>query len=496
VAYVHRPRQKELAELLEREVPGKFRIVPHNQAHLDAQVLLDLPDIDSRFAAHLEITRRMLRRMLFPLWIQSVEKYADAQPRNLLARVAAGNDPGNFLFCLNKADQLPDAAEADRLREDYAARIAPVLSLDAPPRIFLISAKKPREFDLPELSRLLSRQKSPETLAHSRELAGRRRQRTLLAWLAAQDLPSRAKRLARLDDEASELLSQRLGVPLLESAVPAMIDDPAYRRVMTDGVFARRVARWPIVNVLYTLLAPLRLVVRENAAQGSFFAGGEALVDAHLKLAGGPISGLVQSVFAQLHQSDPAIAGLYAQRKLWDPMEAAAMQASLRQELVETVERQRQTVQSRLSGRAGIIAPLVRLLLTVGALIWFPFVQPVLHAFLASNSALGTARDLGILAVEVFSAQSLLLNGVFLLLWYLLIGSLLKWSTRRRVDRLLSRWKSAEYADPSLNLSTTALQWMDDLLKPIRNSRETMERLSQRVAELEAELREDAKSAA
>jgi hypothetical protein len=64
------------------------------------------------------------------------------------------------------------------------------------------------------------------------------------------------------------------------------------------------------------------------------------------------------------------------------------------------------------------------------------------------------------------------------------------------VDRLLSRWKSAEYADPSLNLSTTALQWMDDLLKPIRNSRETMERLSQRVAELEAELREDAKSAA
>lgn len=56
--------------------------------------------------------------MLFPVWIQSVEKYADIQPLNLLAKVAAGNDPGNFLFCLNKMDQV-SAEEAEELREDF-----------------------------------------------------------------------------------------------------------------------------------------------------------------------------------------------------------------------------------------------------------------------------------------------------------------------------------------------------------------------------------------
>src|SRR5580692_4538570 len=127
VAYVHRSRQADAKAILERHVPGKFRIVPHDEAKLGGQVLLDLPDIDSRFASHLEITRKMLRHMLFPIWIQSVEKYADVQPQNLLGKVAAGNDPGNFLYCLNKMDQVP-ADQAAELREDFGRRIQRVLA--------------------------------------------------------------------------------------------------------------------------------------------------------------------------------------------------------------------------------------------------------------------------------------------------------------------------------------------------------------------------------
>ena len=232
--------------------------------------------------------------------------------------------------------------------------------------MFLISARQAGAFDLPELSRLLSREKSADLLAQSRELAGRRRRGTLLAWLQGQDLPGRAERLRRLDDEAAELLSQRLGVPLVESAVPAMTDDPAYRMVMTDDVFARRVARWPIINLLHSLLAPLRILIRENAAAGSFFGGAEALVDAHFKITGGSVATLLQSAFGQLYQTDPAVAGLYAGRKLWEPMEAQMAEARLRRELVDTVQRQRQIVLSRLSGKSGIISPLFRVLLTIG----------------------------------------------------------------------------------------------------------------------------------
>src|SRR5688572_1184106 len=120
VAYVHHAQVPAIKPLLDREAPGRYKIVVHSIEHLRRQVLLDLPDIDSQFESHLELTRKMLRHMLFPIWIQSVEKYADQQPQKLLAAVAAGNDPANFLFVLNKADQVSDAA-TEELRDDFAA---------------------------------------------------------------------------------------------------------------------------------------------------------------------------------------------------------------------------------------------------------------------------------------------------------------------------------------------------------------------------------------
>ncbi len=160
----------------------------------------------------------------------------------------------------------------------------------------------------------------------------------------------------------------------------------------------------------------------------------------------------------------------------------------LRRELTETVQRQRELVLSKLSGRAGIIAPFIRILLTIGALLWFPFVQPVLQTILTAHSAIGTVRDVGILVVEVISAESLLRNAIFLIIWYLLIWSILRWSTKHRVERLLTRWKSADYADDSLNLTTRSLAWIDELLEPIHDARQTTEDLARRVEELRGEL--------
>jgi GTPase Era involved in 16S rRNA processing len=489
IAYAHHDRAAALRELLEKQVPGKYRLVQHENQRLSRQVLLDLPDIDSRFAEHLEIVRRMLRHMLFPIWIQSVEKYADAQPQVLLGKVAAGNDPTNFLFCLNKADQLPAGdGSAEQLRNDYASRMAKVLSLSAPPRVYMISAIHPLTLDFPELSRLLSQEKSTQSLSQSRELASRQRQRSALAWLTAQNLAERAARMARVEEQASELLSERLGVPLVENVVPAVLDDAAYRMVMTDGVFARRVARWPIVAVIHSLLSPLRLLIRENAAPGTFFGGAAALIDSHLTRQKNPLANLLQSAFAQLHQSNPAIAGLYQQRKLWESADAAAAESRLRDEWIDTINRQRQTLMSRLHGRAGFIAPIFRVLLTIGALLWFPFVQPILDVFLQPNSLVHSLRDLPLVLVEVFSAAALLKSAVFLAIWYLIIYGLLRWDTRRRVDRLLSRWKTARNTDPDLNLTTSALRWIDDLLQPIVAEREQTENLAMRVQTLQNEL--------
>src|SRR5687768_3288035 len=244
VAYAHVSQAAVVEALLAREVPGKFRVVTHDNAALSRQVLLDLPDVDSHYADHVATTRRMLRHMLYPVWIQSVEKYADQQPQKLLAAVAAGNDPANFVFALNKIDQLV-AAEGEgavaELRDDFAKRIARTLKLPQPPAVRMISALSPQQFDLPALREQLSREKSTQIVKKSFELAGRQRTRSLLAWLDEQRLPARAERLKRLQDEAEELTAARLGVPLVEAAIPRLLDDPAHRLAMIDAVMSRRV---------------------------------------------------------------------------------------------------------------------------------------------------------------------------------------------------------------------------------------------------------------
>jgi hypothetical protein len=495
VAYAHAKQAEGVARLLEREVPGRYRIVTHEVPRLFHQVLLDLPDVDSHYASHLEVTRRMLRHMLYPVWIQSVEKYADLQPQRLLAAVAAGNDPANFIFCLNKIDQVVAAegeAAAAELRQDFAKRIARTLALDGqPPRVCMISAIHPDRYDLPQLRDTLTQQKTQQAVRHSLDLAERARGRTLLAWLDDQDLPTRAERLRRLQIEAEELTSQRLGVPLLESAIPRLLDDPAHRLSTTDDVMVRRVARWPIVNVAHALLWPITAIWRRNvtATPGGRVAqpAAEALVDAYLDAGDRPLAQLVRTTFALLHQSHPAVAHLYRDRKLWEDLPADEAAADLRQTLTAAVERQRAAAVSRLAGKGGVIRPLFRVLLTIGALLWFPFVQPVLET-IALNDWQYAIPKLGVLAVQLFGVTYLLKNVTFLLLWFGILWLLIRWDTQRKVNRLLARWRTADAADPSLNLASAALEWLDQMLDPIRRARERAEGLVKRTDELRASL--------
>ncbi len=195
IAYAHESQVSPLRDLLERTIPGRFTIVAHRLSHLTKQILLDLPDIDSRYAEHIDLTRRLLRHMLFPIWIQSIEKYADLQPQKLLASVAEGNDPANFLFCLNKSDQL-DGAAIEEIRTDYGKRLGRVLKLTGAPRVYLISAIHPDDFELPQLREQLSQEKSAQDLGRSIELAELQQQRSVLHWVDEQNLPERAERCA------------------------------------------------------------------------------------------------------------------------------------------------------------------------------------------------------------------------------------------------------------------------------------------------------------
>lgn len=497
VAYAHVDAEPALRAMLEREVPGRFRIVTHELPDLRRQVLLDLPDIDSHYKSHLAVTRAMLRHMLYPVWVQSIEKYADLQPQQMLAAVAAGNDARNFIFCLNKADQLDAAvardggpSPANELREDFAVRIARTLSLPTPPQVLLVSAKYPTRHDMPALRELLARQKSGEAVRVSKERAGLRQDRSLLDWVASQGLAERAERLGRLRRDAEELAAERLAVPLIEQVIPRIADDPATRAALTDEILVGRVARWPLVTLIHTLLSPLFALARTMGAKhAATLRGPDALVDYYLKgdggASGGPSFGwsaaaAVRSTFAQLRQSQPALSNLYGHNKLWEDMEADAAAGDLSRRLAEAVERQRKVACERLAGRHGVVAPLARWLLTLGALLWFPIVQPVLEAILKGQVDRSSWQQLAGLLVQVLGVNYLLKSAGFLLIWFLVLWLALRWNTQRRVSRLLGRWRMADDPDPTLNLATQCLQWVDGLTEPVRLAHERTADLARR----------------
>jgi GTPase SAR1 family protein len=488
VAYVHASREAAARDLLEAEVPGRYEIVTHTVDDVARQVLVDLPDFDSHFADHVEITRRLLRYMLFPVWIQSVEKYADRQPRDLLREVTAGNAPGNFIFCLNKIDQLV-AREGDdaarQIRDDYAARLARAIGLTEPPAVLTISAIQPDRWDLPQLRTMLAREKPHELVQHSRELAVTRQIQTLLSWFDGQRLAERRERLARTEEHARELVMDRLATPLIEQAVPALMADAGLQAALADEVMQRRVNRWPIVGPLHVLLEPLIGALRGRLAGGlARPAALETFVASHLHAGGRPLTARVQSAFAHLHQASPEAGPLYGSHRLWEPMHAEAAAQELEHSLAAGLEHQREMMRRRLARGWGPLGWLARVTLTIGAAVWFPIAQPMLDAWLRAEAG----PSLLAVAVGVFSASHLLRSVASLAIYFVFIWLALQWHSRRQVDRWLERWKRADPLDPDESLTARVLGWSEDLLDPIRRQRERLEDLLGRAAQIRSAL--------
>jgi len=484
IAYVHSSQVEALRQLLNRIVPDRYRIISHDVNDLKRQVLVDLPDIDSQFTSHLQVTRALLRHMLYPLWLVSIEKYADRQPQQLLARVADGNAPRNFVFCLNKVDQLGnDSVAMTELRDDYARRVQLTLALPETPRVFMVSAKSPENYELPQLRDALRRQKSSDDVRQSKMLAGARQDRALVRWLDDQQLPARVRTLQQMQDDAEELAAARIGEPLLETVLPRLMDDPETRGALTEEILTERVAHWPVVRLIHTLLSPLFTLVRGATSRNSApLQSVDGLVDIAFKETRCAPADLIQTTFAQLRQTRPAIADLYSHHKLWEPVAAELAAAELRRELAATLRRQRDAAREKLSSRSTAGAP-IRWLLTIGALLWFPFIQPILkHVLVVDQSVWKSGAYIAEQLVEVLGVDYLLKSAGFLIIYFVALWLALRWNTQRQVTKLARTWRDGEEADPAVNVFAQTVEWLNNLSSPLRDARERLESLATRAA--------------
>lgn len=492
IAYAHQVQESPLRRLLEREVPGQFEIVVHEEPALVRQVLLDLPDFDSHYTAHLDITRRMLRHMLFPVWLQSIEKYADRQPRELLQKVTAGNDPRNFIFCLNKVDQLEAAGEwsaAEEIRRDFAERLQQTLDLSDAPRVWMISGLRRDAFELPDLRDVLMQQRSEAVVSESRQRAVRRQASSLVRWIDGQQLPERFDRLRRLEEQAHEELTARVAAPIVETTVAGIVRDPGWAASVSDDTMRRRVARWPVLSVLHLLLEPLLAALRGRVipTSATLQASGADVVGRHLGNLPTSLSMLVQGTFAQLQQSSPLMSQLYASQRLWDTMSADQQAGSLRARLVAVLETRAEAVRQRFTQEDHPLRSAARFLVTIGAALWFVALQPVLEMYLSDSRI----ERLVLIFVQVFSVAFLLKSLAFLAAYFVILWMVLRWRTQQQVEAALRRGRRGE-PDLPAQLASATLEWVQDLLTPLRRTREQVASLILASQRLSASIRRPA----
>lgn len=477
-AYCHKAVVAQVRQRLDAQAGGQYSIVEHDVDDLAAQVLLDLPDIDSHYTSHIDLTRRMLSLMLFPIWIQSHEKYADAEAMKLLEQVTQGNAPENLLFCISKADQLVAGhgqAAVQQVCEDYARRIKDRLSLGGPPRVWPISTVKPEMSKLAELRQLLSRQKSEQEVRFARELAVRHRTRMIVQWADRQNLPQRAERLSGLGERVHVAVGERIHEPLMQQ-IYQLMQDPVYHQAVLDMCLDEHMKRWPLLGVVQSVMSLFTSILRwRSGAQRAGGLGVDGVVSGALEEVG--LGSRVCNVFSQLQRSDPEVLRLYRHLKLWEPSVADHWADVLSRQLVDRLSRQSRQVAAQLSGRsANSLMYSFRVLLTVGALVWFPIIQPLVQTLLEGTMQLSVAQ-LGLGIVKILSVGALLSNVSFLLLWFFILWVLVRYSAQRKIERALERGGRL-VADADSHSSADALEvWHRKLLEPITGRIERFQRL-------------------
>ncbi|MDB5325658.1 MAG: hypothetical protein JWM57_1227 [Phycisphaerales bacterium] len=465
LAYAHKDDAPAVRAMLGAQVPEQFDLVTHTIDSARRRVLLDLPDIDSVWAGHLDLTRSLLRHMLFPIWVQSVEKYADAQPLQLLAKVSAGNSAENFLFVLTKADLLAarhGVPAVEELKADYAERVGRACTLTEPPRVFAVDSLHGR-FDLDALREMALAVRSEKAVASARQLARQQQAKTLHQWLLQQRVDDRLAAAQRLLSEAESLIGLRLAEPLTDRVTAALAADGAARGGLVEPAVRSRLSYWPIVTVIDAVLGPVVAAFRGRSAPATSTPEGSS-----------DTARRVRGVFSDLAQRDPQLLALYANTKLWEHDASERAAATLDAQLDDAIDAHRKTILVA-AGRPSLLMRLLAPIVTLGAALWFPIVQPVLELYLQGTVTDFTRASL-LLIVQLLGAQYLIRSVGILAIYFVALWMLLRWASYRRVDRALRQSTDATHP------AAAVLTWSGRLLDPLRQHVTKLKTLGDRIA--------------
>src|SRR5262249_61081377 len=139
----------------------------------------------------------------------------------------------------------------------------------------------------------------------------------------------------------------------------------SWSAAVTEDTMRRRVARWPVLNMLHLLLAPLLAALRGRIIPTTRMIenNSDEVVRSHVARLPLPLSLTVQAAFAQLQQASPLISQLYVDGRLWEPLHAEQQVGELAHRLAGVLDARAAAVRDRLSRGGGPMPALVRFML-------------------------------------------------------------------------------------------------------------------------------------
>jgi GTP-binding protein EngB required for normal cell division len=173
----------------------------HDADALRDLVLMDFPDFDGYKAEHRLVVRALAPKLDCVVWVVSPEKYSDETFYEALKESEVHRS--NFLFVLNKADQLKASAGADgrtalrSVKDDFARRLKEEAGIESP-LVFGVSA----------LSGVEAGEEAGADFTRFRDLLMRRRDEKEIASAKTVNLLLRAPRL--VNEVRAEINLERL----------------------------------------------------------------------------------------------------------------------------------------------------------------------------------------------------------------------------------------------------------------------------------------------
>lgn len=414
-AYCHRADEDVFrTRMVDRA--DRVKLSLHNRDPLKNVVLIDFPDFDSRFTAHLADVKTLIAHLESIVWVTSPRKYGDAELFDQLAAVAQSNE--NYMVVLNKVDQIAEKASLDEIRREVTAHLAQECrKKGAPPlteaQFFAVSAISPERFEFDRLRERIVRPLNAKEVALAKARNLRAEFDRNLARM--EDHFAVARRIERLDAAAAFVRSEvekRFDETRFEAATRRFNAWEGLHRRMSKGLFIRKIAKWPILR---TLFFPLAHAVAAFGGRAAFSeAPGEERRTPRdlLRHEGAPASTAMREIREAAQAEFPELAEDFGDF----PDYGEALDQRLDTLVADTEE----SITERLEQAAKPPGILRRFFLYF-PLVWFPLLQPLAARLIAVDGPLFTAERLTALTaalVSLLGVGSLLASLVFLILFY------------------------------------------------------------------------------